>query len=171
MLNTNRSCCLGLRQQLLFSYRKCGGCPIIQRYRTSIEANMFRLSDSSVLSDNHRSERVPVVRFIEVIGQPSKRTCSRCPIQRRYRTTFNLNVQNTMVRRGNWITTWNLFISRKKRRRTASACWSSSIFLVLLNILSYFFEYISSSDSMFFLPISRFSKNIFKNSLFCFSPW
>ena len=58
MLNTNRSCCLGLRQQLLFSYRKCGGCPIHWDYRTTVDPNVCRMSDSSALSDIRRSKCV-----------------------------------------------------------------------------------------------------------------
>ncbi|MFZ1253520.1 MAG: hypothetical protein WAQ45_05025, partial [Trichococcus flocculiformis] len=46
-------------------------CLIHRRYRTTFEPNAQRLSDSSVLSDNHRTERAADVRFIDVIGQPS----------------------------------------------------------------------------------------------------
>ena len=136
MLNTNRSCCLGLRQQLLFSYRKCG------RW----------MSDSLGLTDNRRSERVSDVRFFMVIGHPSIQMCSK---------------RNSETR--NLINTWNVFISRKKSKTISSRMLNIFAFLVLLNILSYSFMRISSSDSMFFLPNSRFSKNIFKNCLFCFS--
>ncbi|WP_320164408.1 hypothetical protein [uncultured Trichococcus sp.] len=52
------------------SNRTCSGCPIHQRYRTTIEPNVLRMSDSSALSDNHRTERALDVRFIEVIGHP-----------------------------------------------------------------------------------------------------
>ncbi len=83
------------------SNRKCSGCPIHQRYRTTIEPNVFRMSDSSALSDNHRTERTPDVRFIGIIGQPSNRTCSGCPIHRSYRTSFDPNIQSAMMRRGN----------------------------------------------------------------------
>ena len=153
MLNTNRSCCLGLRQQLLFSYRKCGGCPIHWDYRTTVDPNVCRMSDSLGLSDNCRPERMPNVRFISVIGQPSIQMCSK---------------HNSETR--NLTNTWNVFISRKKSKTLSIRMLSVFAFLVLLNILSYFFAYISSSDSMFFLPIRRFSKNIFKNCLSCFSP-
>ena len=188
MLITNRSCCLGLRQQLLFSYRKCGGCPIHWDYRTTVDPKACRMSDSLGLSDNRRPERMPDVRFFVVIGQASTRTYAGCPILYDYRTSIDPNVcrmsdssalsdilrskcvQSIIVRRENLTNTWNVFISRKKSKTLSIHLLNIFAFLVLLNILSYFFAYISSSDSMFFLPIRRFSKNIFKNCLSCFSP-
>ena len=134
MLNTNRSCCLGLRQQLLFSYRKCGGCPIHWDYRTTVDPKACRMSDSLGLLDNRRPERMPDVRFIGIIGQPSTRTYAGCPIHWDYRTTVDPNVcrmsdssalsdnlrskcvQSIIVRRENLTNTWNSFISRKKSK-------------------------------------------------------
>ena len=146
------------------------------------------MSDYSALSDIHRSEHVPVVRFISVIGQPSKRTCSGCPIHRSYRTTIETNVlqmsdsaalsdniqskcskHNGEARK---LDNHMEFIYFTQKTKTNSIrVMFVFVFLVLLNILCYSFMCISSSDSTFFLPNSRFSKNIFKNSLFCFSPW
>ena len=146
------------------------------------------MSDSLGLSDNRRSERMPDVRFFVVIGQASTRTYAGCPILYDYRTSIDPNVcrmsdssalsdilrskcvQSIIVRRENLTNTWNVFISRKKSKTLSIHLLNIFAFLVLLNILSYFFAYISSSDSMFFLPIRRFSKNIFKNCLSCFSP-
>ncbi|WP_143091132.1 hypothetical protein [Trichococcus pasteurii] len=59
--------------------RTCNGCPINRRYRTTIDLNLLRLSDSLVLSDKLRTERTADVRFIDVIGQPSniRSKCSK----------------------------------------------------------------------------------------------
>ena len=147
MLNTNRICCLGLRQQLLFSYRKCGRCPIHWDYRTTVDPNVCRMSDSLGLSDNRRSERMPDVRFFVVIGQASTRTYAGCPILYDYRTSIDPNVcrmsdssalsdilrskcvQSIIVRRENLTNTWNVFISRKKSKTLSSH---------LLNIFAFF---------------------------------
>ena len=134
------------------STRTYAGCLILRGYRTSIDPNVCRMSDSLWLSDKHRPERMPDVRFFMIIGQASVQMCSK---------------RNSETR--NLINTWNVFISRKKSKTISSRMLNIFAFLVLLNILSYSFMRISSSDSMFFLPNSRFSKNIFKNCLFCFS--
>ena len=48
---------------------------------------MFRLSDSSRLSDKHALHLVLLVRFFAVIGQARSTSCSACPILRGYRTS------------------------------------------------------------------------------------
>ncbi len=52
-------------------HRANPGCPIHMDYRTMYAASEPWLSDSIGLSDNVRSERTLVVRFIWIIGQLS----------------------------------------------------------------------------------------------------
>ncbi len=70
----------------------CSGCPIHAGYRTSLDLDVFGMSDSCGLSDKFGSGRVRDVRFMRVIGQVWIWTCSGCPIHMRYRTTIDLNV-------------------------------------------------------------------------------
>ena len=108
------------------SIRTYAGCPILRGYRTSIDPNVCRMSDSLWLSDKHRPERMPDVRFFMIIGQASVQMCSK---------------RNSETR--NLINTWNVFISRKKSKKLSIHMLNIFAFLVLLNIFSYFFAYIS----------------------------
>ncbi|PTQ85131.1 hypothetical protein C8U37_10515 [Trichococcus patagoniensis] len=68
----------------------CSGCPILPGYRTSLDLDVFRMSDSCGLSDKLGSGCVPDVRFMRVIGQAWVWMCSGCPIHADYRTFLAL---------------------------------------------------------------------------------